>query len=496
MIGDGSNLFGPVEPADAYTVIGPGREEETLDILEKIAVKIGRTRRPGAVSDIPAGATYLAQIAVHDMGFLTGARRMSRGDAQLQTAFDLHVIYGDGPRHDAACYEKPADGAAPRVKLRLGRARTSNTSPAWGARRDLPRMSCPHLDAQGGSTPTEVLIPSALSDSNSALAQVQTILSLLHNAVVARLEESMPKLEGADLFDMARRVTIKIYHRMLRRDVLGTWLHPDFAARYAVAGGARLDRDRAGRVPAEYMTGVARLGHGLVKDIYSLNRHHPHMGLRDMILHTSLKRPAQMPLTEDWLFDFSHFFSINGSEPQMARALGPHMPRLFGRNTNAVKGMEGRDGGLILRDLVAGADDAQRSVPSLIAKAEDAERGVLETRFAGDAARWQAAVGDWLASIDMLDADRQTLTASPPLYLFLMLEAEADAEGRTLGALGSIIMGETYAAALEEAEAAWLHEDLDAACAGCFGTNLPADTAETVVFLQNHYRFGPDARLH
>ena len=77
MIGDGSNLFGPVEPADAYTVIGPGREEETLDILEKIAVKIGRTRRPGAVSDIPAGATYLAQIAVHDMGFLTGARRMS-----------------------------------------------------------------------------------------------------------------------------------------------------------------------------------------------------------------------------------------------------------------------------------------------------------------------------------------------------------------------------------------------------------------------------------
>ncbi|MEL6678620.1 MAG: peroxidase family protein [Pseudomonadota bacterium] len=496
MIGDGSNLFGPVRAEDAYTGIGADRPADTLDVLEKIAVKIARTRRPRSESNIPAGATYLAQIAVHDMGFLNGARRMSRGDAQLQTAFDLHVIYGDGPRHDASCYEKPADGTAPRVKLRLGRARTSNTSPAWGARRDLPRMACPHLDAQGGPEPTEVLIPSVLSDSNSALAQVQTILSLLHNAVVGRLEEAMPMLKGVELFDMARRVTIKIYHRMLRADVLGTWLHPDFAEMYVSGSGPVLDADRAGRVPAEYMTGVARLGHGLVKDIYSLNKHHPHMGLRDMILHTSLKRPSQMPLTEDWLFDFSHFFAINGSEPQMARALGPHMPRLFGRNTNAVKGVEGREGGLILRDLIAGDADAQRSVPSLIAHVKAARADALTGRFADDPAVWQTKVADWLSDLAIPEADKATLTASPPLYLFLMLEAEADAGGKSLGALGSIIMGETYAAGLKEAEAAWLHADLDVACTRCFGDSVPTNTAETVVFLQKHYRFGPDARLH
>ena len=71
------------------------------------------------------------------------------------------------------------------------------------------------------------------------------------------------------------------------------------------------------------MAGVARLGHGMVREIYSLNDATPVMGLRNFMRHTSTGRPHEMPLTEDWLVDFSRFFKIGASEPQKARAIGP-----------------------------------------------------------------------------------------------------------------------------------------------------------------------------
>ncbi|PJN95387.1 hypothetical protein CNY89_08790 [Amaricoccus sp. HAR-UPW-R2A-40] len=48
--------------ADPDVEASPGRKA-----LHAIATKIGRTRLPSAESDIPAGATYLAQFAVHDL---------------------------------------------------------------------------------------------------------------------------------------------------------------------------------------------------------------------------------------------------------------------------------------------------------------------------------------------------------------------------------------------------------------------------------------------
>ena len=58
------------------------------------------------------------------------------------------------------------------------------------------------------------------------------------------------------------------------------------------------------------------------------------------------------------------------------------------------------------------------------------------------------------------------LAGDPPLTLFLMLEAEADTGGRTLGALGSVLMGETLAAALPAVER---DAELDAARAWSSG---------------------------
>ena len=141
-----TDIFAIPSANEKFAAIADPEGTEGLAILKSIAKKIAGTRHPGATSDIPAGATYLAQFAVHDLDFMT--REGTAGASLL----DLALIYGDGPKHDAFCYQVPAEPGAPRYLLRIGRTRPTTTSPAWGAARDLPRAACPHLDARGVET--------------------------------------------------------------------------------------------------------------------------------------------------------------------------------------------------------------------------------------------------------------------------------------------------------------------------------------------------------
>ncbi len=473
------HLFGSLGAGERFAAIGDPDGEADRRILEKIAAKIAATRRPGAKSDIPAGVTYLTQFVVHDLDFPTR-------DSAEGPRLDLGLIYGDGPKHDAFCYQVPFQAGVCRHLLRVGRTRPTPSSPAWGAARDLPRNSCPNLDARPVENRSEVLVPNTFSDSNLLLAQMQVLWALLHNAIAGTLAET----RGAEVaLDQAQRLNREVYARVIRSDVLGSWLMPGLRARYAAAQ-PRLAASSMLGTPREFMAGVGRLGHGLVREIYSLNDQIQVAGLRTLVRHTSTGRPFDMPLTEDWLIDFSRFFAIGASVPQRARALGPHVARPFA--SGALAATDGSDG-LVLRDLVACCRGGLRSVRSLIARAAAAEPGLFDGCLAGDGPRWRATVADWLADTG-LDADTiGRLAGDPPLTLFLMLEAEADTGGRTLGGLGSVIMGETLAAALpaEEADPA-----LDVARAVVFRDRVPGSMAEMIRFLQSHYRFAEGARLH
>jgi hypothetical protein len=475
------NLFGTPEATELFAAIDDAQAGAGRAALEKIAAKIGRTRRPGAKSDIPAGSTYLAQFVVHDLDFPTRDVVPHRG------LLDLGLIYGDGPKHDAFCYQVPLEAGSSRHLLRLGRARPTASSPAWGAARDLPRTACPSLDTRPVETRSEVLVPNSFSDSNLLLGQMQTLWVLLHNAIASTLAETR-RTETA--FDLAARINRGIYREVVRRDLLGTWLMPQFRARYA-GETPQLLAGSFNRTPAEFMAGVGRLGHGLVREVYSLNDQNQVMGLRNLVRHTSTGRPHDMPLTEDWLVDFSRFFAIGTSVPQRARALGPHVARPFA--TGMGVGTDGSADGLVLRDLVACSRGGLRSVRSLIARASQAEPRLFEGCFAQDETTWVPGVADWLGDTGIAPDEIDRLASDPPLTLFLMLEAEADTGGRSLGALGSVIMGETLAAALPAAE----HDnELDVARAVVFRDHVPGTTADVVRFLQRHYRFAEGARLH
>ncbi len=382
----------------------------------------------------------------------------------------------------------PNESGAGRHLLRLGRTRPTSNSPAWGAARDLPRTSCPNLDARPSETRSEVLVPNSFSDSNLLLGQMQTLWTLLHNAIAGPLAES----RNHDVaFDLAGRINRGIYREVIRREVLGNWLMAKFRERYTAGTAQRLSAAGIFRTPCEFMAGVGRLGHGLVREIYALNEQTQVAGLRDLIRQTSTGRPHDMPLTEDWLVDFSNFFAIGSSVPQRTRALGPHVARPF--STGLGVGTDGLADGLVLRDLFASSRGGLRSVRSLIAEATRVEPRLFEGCFAQDETAWTAAVGAWLADTGLSAEDAGRIASDPPLTLFLMLEAEADTGGKSLGGLGSVIMGETIAAGLpaEDADPA-----LDVARAVVFGDSPPRTMDEVIRFLQRHYRFAEGARLH
>jgi len=470
----GRNLFGAPGRRDRFAAIADAEAAEGREALAKIARKIAATRRPGARSAIPAGAIHLAQFVAHDLDY--------GGDGRLE----LGLIYGDGPKRDAVCYQAPQAPGADRHLLRLGRTRTTDQSPAWGPARDLPRAGCPHLDARPGAGRSEVLVPNGRSDSNALLAQVQVLWTLMHNAAAAALAPAHgPEAACA----LARRINRGIYRDVVRHDVIGSWLMPRLRDRYVGDRPIRLERSRRAGTPLEFLAGVGRLGHGLVREIYALNDQNAVVGLRDVMRHTSTGRPHEMPLTAEWLVDYSRFFAIGSSAPQRARALGPHVARALATGVGA--GAD--DGGLVLRDLVACSRGGLHSVRSLAARIARAEPHLLDGCFAQDETRWTAALAEWLADTGLAPDDIDRLAGDPPLVLFLMLEAEADTGGRWLGALGSVIMGETLAAALPAADAS---PELEAARRTVFRGPAPASIAELVRFLQRHFRFPDGARLH
>lgn len=477
-----AGFFRSPAPHERFSAILATQEPEGRAALAAIAAKIGATRHPGSESDIPAGSTYLAQFVAHDLDFLT------REGAGTGSLLDLALIYGDGPKHDAFCYQVPTEPHQSRYLLRLGRARPTATSPAWGAARDLPRSACPHLDARGVDIKSEVLVPNTFSDSNGLLAQMQTIWALSHNAIAGALVEAKgPRIA----FELARAINRGIYCDVIRQDVLGTWLMPRVRAWYAAPRDRRGVISATGRAPREFMDGVGRLGHGLVREIYALNDHMPMVGLRDVMRQTSSGRPGDMPLTEDWLVDFGRFFAIGTTVPQKARALGPHVARPIATGAGLAAGDAAADS-IVLRDLVSCTRGGLCSVRTLIARARQGNAHVFEGCFAQDETRWTKAVRDWLPP-DIEPEMAERLAGDPPLTLFLMLEAEADRGGRTLGALGSVLMGETLTAALpiETADAA-----LDEARDLVFPDGAPRTMAELIRVLQDHYKFAEGARLH
>ena len=159
------------------------------------------------------------------------------------------------------------------------------------------------------------------------------------------------------------------------------------------------------------------------------------------------------------MVQWSRFFVINGSKPNLSRRIGPYLSDGLG-NDHIFPSFDATERvGLLYRDLFGATIAGMWSIDALIAEiAARRPDFVAGSRLLGDRAYRVAQLRQWLSSASaayggLTPADIETLSNDPPLPFFVLFEAmrQEEAKGLHLGLLGSIIVAEVIFGALAAA---------------------------------------------
>ncbi|MCP4618009.1 MAG: hypothetical protein GY844_16440 [Bradyrhizobium sp.] len=427
---------------------------------------------------IPSGYTYLLQFVAHDLVQsaipLSIAGRLSADTSNARrTPLMLEGLYGSGPVGSPHLYALDAPHDDRRTKLRLGRMRWKETPRAAGCPfRDIARAQAENITGVdrniAGQRPalTEALVADPRNDDHAIISQLTAMFALLHNSLVDLVRRGEPVSSANARFGAAfrrflcaRDALTSIYHNILRRDVMRRVLHPAIHAAYSGAEPRFMDQPAAGewQMPFEFSHGAFRFGHAMVRPEYRINDLSEH-DLNNTLEKNSANEPVNMPLDETWMVQWSRFFEINGSRPNLSRRIGPYLSDGLG-NDHIFPSFDGTQRvGLLYRDLLGATLAGMWSVDALIAEiAARRPDFIAMSRLLGDRAYRVAQLRQWLSSASagyggLAPADIETLSNDPPLPFFVLFEAmQQEAKGLHLGPLGSIIVAEVIFGALAAA---------------------------------------------
>jgi hypothetical protein len=428
---------------------------------------------------IPSGYTYLLQFVAHDLVHsaipLSVAGGLGGGTANARRMpLRLETLYGSGPVGSPHIYALDAPNDDRRTKLRLGRMRWKENEPASGCPfRDIARTPAENVTGIDRSIAgvrialTEALVADPRNDDHAVMSQLTALLALLHNGLVdiIRRHEGNAGPNGQfgaayRRFLCAREALVAIYHNVLRDDLMRRVIHPAVYAVYRKPNPDFIDRPHsaerfptgAWEIPLEFSHGAFRFGHAMVRPEYQINDLSLH-DLNNTLEKSSVNDPANMPLDETWMVQWSRFFQINGSTPNLSRRIGPHLSDGLGNDQIFPAFDETERVGLLYRDLLGGGLAGMWSVDALIAEINRRRPQLIAaSRLLADRAWRVDQLREWLVSGQvygaLTDQDIETLSNDPPLPFFILFEAMQQMEGLQLGLLGSIIVSETIFGAL------------------------------------------------
>ena len=251
-----------------------------------------------------------------------------------------------------------------------------------------------------------------------------------------------------------------IYHNIIRNDLMRRVIHPAIHASYCGLHPHFIDRPEPARnaalgdweIPLEFSHGAFRFGHAMVRPEYQINDLSLH-DLNNTLEKSSINDPANMPLDETWMVQWSRFFEINGSTPNFSRRIGPHLSDGLGNDQIFPAFDETERVGLLYRDLLGAGLAGMWSVDALIAEIGNrSPHFIAMSRLLADRDYRVNQLREWLVSARaygaLTDEDIETLSNDPPLPFFILFEAMQQTEGLQLGLLGSIIVSEVIFGAL------------------------------------------------
>ncbi len=234
-------------------------------------------------------------------------------------------------------------------------------------------------------------------------------------------------------------------HDFLRR-LVGTELLDTVLVRDAATGGLRpalrfFAWRKAPFIPVEFSAAAYRFGHSQVRADYQLN-----VTLERLPILTPSREPNPFqhlggfrPLPRDWTVDWSMFFGVDGSSPQLSRRIDTHLATA-------------------IRQLPDNVDPQRRSLGLL-----NMMRGRALGLPSGQAVA--AAMGT------TVPADRLRLEGETPLWFYLLRESEVLADGRHLGPTAGRIVAEVIVGLLAGDPASFLR------MAPAWQPELPAEHA-------------------
>jgi heme peroxidase len=199
-----------------------------------------------------AGTTFMGQFMDHDMTFdqTSALGKVTDPEDSPNTrspAFDLDAVYLGGPKKAPHLYGFENSS----IKLKVG----------FGGRfEDLPRAS-------DGSA----IIGDPRNDENLIIAGLHAAFLLFHNRAVDYLRERHRRMDDAELFERAQRLTRWHYQWMIVHEFLPLFIGQEPTDRILFRG-RRFYRPRIAFMPVEFQGAAYRFGHSMVRPSYRANR--------------------------------------------------------------------------------------------------------------------------------------------------------------------------------------------------------------------------------
>jgi hypothetical protein len=462
--------FGHMFPATLQRP--PEVSDADLEALAK-TMKDDKPETQGNNSNIPAGYTYLGQFIDHDITLdltsLTETDRDPFGDVNFRTPqLELDNVYATGPNGDASphLFDRMTPGAM--LIGRTGPGGAGDSGIKGGLSFDLPRNN------EGIA-----LIGDARNDENILVAQTHLAFLKFHNAVLDN--------EGDGDFNKTRQLVRWHYQWIILHDFL-TKLIDNNDLQDVLTNGRRFyipeiqsDYGQA-YIPVEFSGAAYRLGHSMVREVYSHNRaFRPDAGpsnfqflfhftgksggivgrLADGLsqvdsaaMAAKLKLGLNFVFPElpgDWIIDWHRFYELGEPAAPPAGSTPPENKFILNRARlidpfliPALHTLPGGGGSLPFRNLKRGY---RLELPSGQAVAKHMGVQVMTT-------------AQITSGVDGQKLQKVGLHTATPLWYYILKEAQILGDGgNRLGPVGSRILAEVFVGMLQTDPESFLHKD-------------------------------------
>lgn len=430
---DDPGMFGRMFPNLEPLAVDDGPLQELAD-----AMKDASPDDPaGDNTAIPAGFTYLGQFVDHDITLdLTSFGDKEADPTAVENfrtpALDLDSVYGLGPDGSRQLYARnpgEANGKTPGPKLLIGKT----ISVPFGGVTSTPRNDLPR------SPEGFALIGDHRNDENLVVAQTHLAMLKFHNKVCDQLAAS--GVPAGEIFAQARQIVTWHYQWMVLHDFVERITEKGIVARILEQGRRFYRFKKTPYMPVEFSAAAYRLGHSMVREVYSHNRIFTSAALDLLFKFTGLSggiigdlapNPVQPPLplpvlSSNWIIDWRRFHEVLATNP-------PNVPRNPSRKLDPflipqLHKLPGDGSSLPFRNLKRGV---LLGLPSGqdVAKAMKIKNPLTPAEIA--------------KGTDGAVAKQHGLHEHTPLWYYILKEAEVFSQGRTLGPVGGRIVTEVF----------------------------------------------------